>query len=555
MNGMLLLLALLGSPRAEDFLPPDSVRAGMKGYGLTVFKGTKVDTFGVEALGVLKNWAPKMDLILVKLSGGPDDLLAKAGVIAGMSGSPVFLGEPGREKLVGAVAYGWTFPKEPICGVTPISSMLEVARRPSGFPNSVPDAGELSPIATPLWLSGFSPSVVGRMRDALKEFGMVPISGGGSDTSGPSSLSPGSALGVQLVRGDVTATAIGTLTWVKGDTVLAFGHPMFSLGSTALPMTGARIYDVFPSVYRSFKLGVATSPMGVVLQDRLPAIAGVRGGEPDMLPVRVEVGRKEFRFEVVRHPQMGPFFVFYGLASVAEAAGKSSGESSVELKGELFVGSETLRIGNFFSGLAAHFQAAEDVSQVLSAVMKNPFRKVRVDSVSLRIELDEELRIVWIDGVRVDRKAVHPGGDLVAHVFLRRYLGRRDTLKFCLKLPKHIEGQLLLRVGDASHAQRWEMERAPGAFTAMNFSQLLRRLEEAKRNDVVYLELVSSERGVTVSGDELPKLPPSALSILAPVTQTAAYKPVKEAVVLREERRVDAVVRGGHIVRLSVRRR
>ncbi|HIE04917.1 MAG TPA: hypothetical protein EYP61_09180 [Candidatus Latescibacteria bacterium] len=555
MKETLLLLVLLGSLRAEEFLPPDSVRAGMKGYGLTVFKGTKVDTFGVEALGVLRNWAPKMDLILVRLSGGPDDLLTKAGVIAGMSGSPVFLGKPGREKLVGAVAYGWTFPKEPICGVTPISSMLEVARRPSSSPNSIPDAGELTPIATPLWLSGFSPSVVGKMRDALREFGMVPISGGGSDTSKPSSLSPGSALGVQLVRGDVTATAIGTLTWVKGDTVLAFGHPMFSLGSTTLPMTGARIYDVFPSVYRSFKLGVATSPMGIILQDRLPAIAGVKGKEPDMLPLRVDVDGKKFRFEVVRHPQMGPFFVLYGLASIAEAAGKSFGESSVELDGKLFIGPDTLNIRNFFSGPAAPLQAAKDVSQVLSTVMENPFRKVRVDSASLRIELDEELRIAWIDGVRVDRNTVRPGGNLVAHVFLRRYLGGRDTLRFRLKVPKHIEGQLLLRVGDASHAERWERERAPGVFTTMNFGQLLRRLEEAKRNDVVYLELVSSERGVTVSGDELPKLPPSALSVLMPVTQTAAYKPVKEAVVLKEERRMDAVVRGGHAVRLRVQRR
>lgn len=551
MKEMFLLLVLLGCPRAGDFLPPDSVRAGMRGYGLTVFKGTKVDTFEAEALGVLKNWAPKMDLILVRLSGGPDDLLAKAGVIAGMSGSPVFLGEPGREKLVGAVAYGWTFQKEPICGVTPISSMLEVARRPSGFPNSVPDAGELSPIATPLWLSGFSPSVVRKMEDALKEFGMVPVSGGGSDASGPSSLSPGSALGVQLVRGDITATAIGTLTWVEGDTVLAFGHPMFSLGSTALPMTGARIYEVFPSVYRSFKLGVATSPMGVVLQDRLPAIAGVRGREPDMLPVKVEVDGRKFRFEVVRHPQIGPSFVSYGLASVAEAAGKSSGESSVELKGKLFLGSDTLRIMNFFSGLSAPLQAAQDVGRVLSAVMENPFRKVRVDSVSIRFDLEERLRIVWIDWVRVDRKVVRPGGDLVAEVFLRRYLGGRDTLRFYLKVPKNVGDQLLLRVGDASHAETWERERAPGMFKAMNFGQLLRRLEEAKRNDVVHLELVSSKRGVTVSGDELPELPPSALSVLMSSTQT---KPVKEAVVLREERRVGAVVRGGHVVSIRVRR-
>ena len=162
MKGMLLLLVLLGSPRAEEFLPPDSVRAGMKGYGLTVFKGTKVDTFGVEALGVLKNWAPKMDLILVRLSGGPDDMLAKAGVIAGISGSPVFLGEPGREKLVGAVAYGWTFPKEPICGVTPISSMLEV---PEAFqlPELRPGCGGTIPYSHPTLALRFLP--LGRRED------------------------------------------------------------------------------------------------------------------------------------------------------------------------------------------------------------------------------------------------------------------------------------------------------------------------------------------------------------------------------------------------------
>ncbi|HID10381.1 MAG TPA: hypothetical protein EYP17_03660 [Candidatus Latescibacteria bacterium] len=550
-----LLLSALSGVSEGEFLPPDMIEPGMRGFGLTVFRGRGVDTFEVEALGVLKDWAPKMDLILVRLSGGPDGVLGKAGVIAGMSGSPIFLGG----KLAGAVAYGWPFSKEPICGVTPIGAMLEVARRPSNVPDAVPDRKELAPIATPLWLSGFSPSLVSEMRDALERFGMLPVSGGASGSHAADSLSPGSALGVQLVRGDVSATAIGTLTWVQGDTVLAFGHPMFSSGSTALPMTGAYIYDVLPSVYRSFKIGAATGPTGVILQDRLPAIAGVRGRRPDMLPVTVEVGGKGFRFEVVRHPRMGPFFVVYGLASIVAAAEKASGESTVRLEGTLFLRStlpDTMKVRDLFSGFGAPLQAARSIGWLLSAVMENPFREVRVDSASFHVQVEEKVKLAWIEGVRVDRQVVRPGEDLRVEVFLRRYLGGRDTLAFDLELPEDLgEGQVVLRVGDATHIERWEQERAPGRFVPMDLFQLLQRLGESKPNDRVYVELVAPREGLTVSGAELQRLPPSALSVLKPGRQTATSQPVRETLLLERESPVGAVVRGAHTVELRVERR
>jgi len=549
-----LLLVLLGTPKGE-FLPPDLIKPGMRGFGLTVFRGGKVDTFKVEALGVLKNWAPKMDLILVRLSGGPDGVLRKAGVIAGMSGSPVFL----EGKLVGAVAYGWTFSKEPICGVTPIGAMLEVARKPSDVSNALPDDKGLAPIATPLWLSGFSPSLVPEMRDALEGFGMLPVAGGVKGNCEVDSLRPGSALGVQLARGDVNATAIGTLTWIQGDTVLAFGHPMFSSGNTALPMTGAYIYDVLPSVYRSFKIGAATGPTGVILQDRLPAIAGVMGREPDMLPVAVEVGGKEFWFEVVRHPSIGPSLVLYGLASVVAAAEKSSGESTVQLEGILFLrstGPDTLKVHDLFSGLSAPLQAARSIGRLLSVVMENPFRKVRVDSASFRIRVEEKIRMAWIEGVRVDRQVVRPGDDLRIEVFLRRHLEGWDTLALDLKLPESLRGdRVVLRVGDAAHMEHWERERAPGRFVPTDLHQLLQRLGETKPNDRVYVELVAPGEGLTVSGLELPRLPPSALSVLKPGRQTAAFQPVREAVLLELGKPVGAVVQGAHTVRLRVERR
>ena len=249
-------------------LPVDSVRAGMTGYGLTVFHGTTIDSFPVTILGVLKGNRPSADLILARGSG---DFLERTGIIAGMSGSPVYIG--GR--LIGAISYTWAFTKDPVAGITPIGEMLGSLRSwpeeklgssdarygaldlPPGDTSPLP--GEAHPIATPLAFSGFTPEALRYLDPWLKDHGFVSAPGGGAPGGGScDSLVPGAAVGVELVRGDMSATAIGTVTYRDGSRVLAFGHPFYALGRVKLPMTAATIHTIFASQQISTKVGSAT---------------------------------------------------------------------------------------------------------------------------------------------------------------------------------------------------------------------------------------------------------------------------------------------------------
>jgi hypothetical protein len=289
----------LSGAAPADTIPFDEIRSGMTGTGLTVFSGTEITEFQVEILGVLPGIGPDQDLILARLSGGP---LERTGVLAGMSGSPVYI--DGR--LAGAVAYAWGFSKEPIAGITPIHQMLDIAGdAPGGSMNGelsgrsgrtpwqsewtqvLQDSGSLTtffrnrlsrfdhrssflPTHLPLAISGLGRAGFDSIAEDLSAGGFLPMQAGSSGAAGdPSarsgsgtSLQPGSAIGVKLVRGDVEMSATGTVTWVDGNKVLAFGHPLFGLGQVDLPMTAARVEALLPSLQVSSRMARPTAEVG-----------------------------------------------------------------------------------------------------------------------------------------------------------------------------------------------------------------------------------------------------------------------------------------------------
>jgi len=327
---------IITSLTAQDtkIMPVDEVRQGMKGFGKTVFQGTTIEQFGVEVLGVLKNFAPKQDMILVRLSGGP---LERTGVIAGMSGSPVFI----DGKLLGAVAFAFPFAKEPIAGVQPIQQMLDIldqkpgntpkvaqassgilpAESPTAFvfgqlqrlaegvpiqqlllPQSLLSAGSfqsgtgtpsLMRIQTPLLVSGTSAAALQQFAPFFSAFGFTPVQaggGGGAANLAPGSgskLEPGSSVNVELIRGDISWSANGTVTYVDGNKVYAFGHPNLTAGPTDVPMSAGYVISLLPNVQNSFKLAVPLDVVGAFQQDRSTGIAGTLGATSKMIPVSV----------------------------------------------------------------------------------------------------------------------------------------------------------------------------------------------------------------------------------------------------------------------------
>ncbi|MFP4687594.1 MAG: peptidase S55 SpoIVB, partial [bacterium] len=265
-----------------DTLPVAGIEAGMEGYGRTVFSGTRIDTFAVKVLGVLENVMPGQDLILIRAES---DTLHHTNIMSGMSGSPIYIG--GR--LIGALAYGWSFGKDPIAGVTPIENILKSRQ----IEYSEPEGARR--IVTPLIASGFSSAGLESLSENLRARGMpVEIMTGGSDKKEKTSaeLEAGSAVGVQLVRGDLNLAAIGTVTHVDNEgRVYAFGHPFLNAGQIDFPMTAASVETTFASLQSSFKIASPLQPLGAITEDRQASIVGELGRQPEMIPVNVELSR------------------------------------------------------------------------------------------------------------------------------------------------------------------------------------------------------------------------------------------------------------------------
>lgn len=581
----ILLLLSLCAPSArsfaDSFMPVEDLRRGMRGTGKTVFQGTAIDTFAVEILGVARSGlGPRQDLILARLSGGP---LATTGVIRGMSGSPVYI--DGR--LIGAVAYGWSFSKVPICGITPIRQMLRVIERdmsppPSGSRAALPieldpsaaalvrasaapeepaDAISLEPLTTPVWVSGLTPAAGSSLRELLAPLGLEVLDAPGGQTDVDAvRLEPGASLGVQLVSGDMSATGIGTLTYVDGQRLLGFGHPMMLLGSTDMPMTGAYIYDIIPNQLNSFKIGAATRPVGAIRQDRAPGIAGVLGRVPAMLPVAVDItsahGTTTYRFGVIRHQALLAGLARAVLLASLEAAEKLFGDATLELRAALHIaGGRDLVRQQVYSGPVALVAAALEAVRPLDALVRSPFAPVHLDSLRFSLELREQIESAQVRGLRVSRSELTAGDSLAVEVTLQPYRRAPVRQRLVLALPADLAaGPLSLRVGSGRASQDWEERRRPDAFQPRDIEHLLELLARDARDDELIFELYRGAPGLTVDGRELPALPPAARAILSSDSSVGHLGPVHGQVVLRRRLRTDYVLSGEQTLELTIRK-
>lgn len=574
---VVLALLLLATPslRAQPvaIIEPDELRRGMRGFGLTTFQGTEIDTFEVEILGVMKGaLGPRMDLVLVRLSGGP---LEHTGLIRGMSGSPVYI----DDRLVGAVSYGWTFSKDPIGAITPISYMLDVARRESPAPQQEywrpveldaettrllggRGASALEPLGTPVSIAGFSPAARRVLREALEPLGMQvldsPAGQALSDQQAP--FAPGASLGVQLIRGDRSATGIGTVTWVGDGRFVGFGHPMMLKGATNMPATGAYIHQVIPNQVASFKLGTATQAIGAVQQDRLPGIAGALGAASDMLPVEVALRSPatdaRFHFEVLRDRDLSAPLARSVLLTVLQSTEKLFGDATLRLRTHIALkDGRALARQQIYSGRVAIMAAALEALQPFNALLRSPFSGLAVDSLRFDVEVGETLAQARIAALRLSTPNPKAGQQLALQVKLQPYRAEPITERVELNLPSDLEpGPLVLRVGSGAMSEAWEAERRPDAFAPRDAEHLLELLGREGAADELVIELFRPGAGFTIDGRELPALPPSAHAVLAADRSAGRLGPVQGQVVLRQTIRTDYVLLGEQSLEMTLRK-
>jgi len=507
----ILLIVSPAVPARSALMGVDEVKPGMLGTGITVFEGARRDEFRARILGVLENvTAPRRRLVLARLEGGP---LASTGVIAGMSGSPVYV--DGR--LIGAVAYSLgAFSREPIAGITPIAEMIEAAasagarpanrwadprgafapdpvaaellraaRAAGGFadrPGDVRDVAglglealgvRLRPIATPLALSGFSEDAARVLTRAFGEPRFVPAASGIAAASAPGTaaeapLEPGDAVGVSLVSGDLVLAATGTVTLVDGLRVYAFGHPFFNLGPTAFPMTRAYVHTVIPSLFSSIKIASLGAVVGAVEQDRATTIAGTLGPPPRTIPVRLalESGRapaRTFTLEVVEDEALTPIFTFAAILSVLQSYERELGAASFTLTGEARVrGLGTVSLDNVHAGDGASGAAGASVAGTLAALVRNTFAPVRIDEITLRIRSSEQPLTARIERAWLDAVEIRPGQTVPLKVLTRTWRGEEAVRTVPLAIPAHARGTLSVVVADAARTAEWDQREGRG---------------------------------------------------------------------------------------------
>jgi hypothetical protein len=594
--------AAAAGPREDSYWQVDDVRAGMRGFGRTVMKGTKVETFEVEVLGVLKNTSPGRDMILCRLAGLD---LEKTGIIAGMSGSPVYL----EGKLLGAVAYAWPFGKEPIAGITPFSQMhgyVEAYERrdlveqqdpparvglkspwpvdrlkfgavsvAQDFAASPADEGDLRlvPLQTPVSARGFTPHALRLFRQHTRHAGLVPMEGGGvtgqvADEEKNTLLVPGGPLSVALVQGDFDMSGIGTVTHIEGKRVYGWGHPFFGIGTCEFPLMTGYIHTVCPRQSISFKMGSPLRTVGVINADVSTGIAGWLDREPDLLPVRMTVSRatsqadegrgKTFHVRVVRQRAMLATLVYTVLTNSLDMEGELPEELTAELRVRIEVeGHEPIVIqdtfsGSSFSGGRAPAALYYHVASIINLLSYNTYQPVRIRRIDCETHVFPGRRTADIEAIELDSETYSPGDTLQATVYVRPYKGLRQRIPVRLQLPADLpEGDYTATVCDDLANARNELRDNPVLANPQDLDQLFAALAvqtQAKRTNLV-VRLPTSGVGVALAGKPLPNLPPSMVHILGNTRRTGTQT-MTGALVSRH--RTDWVIQGSDSVSFTV---
>ncbi|MCE9530466.1 MAG: SpoIVB peptidase S55 [Planctomycetes bacterium] len=570
----LLLVAstLSAGVKPDLFWNPDDLKPGMKGTGQTVMKGTKIESFDVEILGVLKNTAPGRDMVIARLSGLG---LEKTGVIAGMSGSPVTI----DGKLVGAVAYAWQFGKEPIAGITPFSQMrsfveafeqreraadkqmrkldlrdpLKIGGRQfstvavsSSFdaPQQVSSgaaADELwmTPLRTPVSATGFSSHSLELFRDQFGKNGLFPVMGGATpakiaEEERNVALQPGGAMAMAMITGDFDMSGIGTVTHIDGDRVYGWGHPNMGLGACDFPMQTGYIHTVYPRQTVSFKMGSPLKTVGVVNADVSTCIAGTLGRKPDMIPVRLNVRREVgdtriFNVQIVRQRGLLQSLMFACLTNAIDMEGELPDEMTadievtIELEGRAPVVLRDTFSGSSIAAGRAPSALYTPIAQMIAGIQNNPCGLIRIKSIDCKTVIRSGRTSAEIEAVELDADTLAPGETLKATVHLRPWKSNSVRQRIELKLPVDLpEGSYTLTISDDLTRARNDLRDRPDinlASTVDGFLKGLQTFTEGKRTTLAArIPLKSS--GVAVGDQPLPNLSPGMVQLLGQSRKT-----------------------------------
>ena len=590
-SSILLCLTTLAAFAAEkpkvQVLPVSQVKAGMRGVAYTVFEGTTPEPMEVEILGVLRNMAgPKSDVILARLSGKKVEY---TGVVAGMSGSPVYI----DGKLVGAIAYRiGEFSKEPIAGITPAGAMLEIddmdktpapdvaqgatdvkreASRTSG-PGERSDSGGpttgyanlLKPIETPLVFTGFSEDTLRFFAKDFASAGIMPVMGAGSVSNEKQlePLAPGSAVSAILVRGDMNIAGTCTVTYLDDSHLLACGHPLLQSGNVDMPMTKATVLATLPSPANSFKIVNATEPVGAFVQDRRAGIMGRFDREPHMIPVTLTFQGvshpKQFHYEVLNNAKITPAAMMATVFNAIQGMNEYGEDTTYRLKGGISVlGYPKLNVKNMYApadgASPTAYGIALSIGEHFSRIYENPYERPKIEALELNFELVPDRRSARLETARTDVTEARPGDEITIEALLRPYRGESILRQIPVKIPTSTpKGTLRILISDGDTLDK--MRRVPATMSRrLDLASTIAMLNKEHTNSQVYVSLMEANPQAMVDDKVMPTLPLSVINVMDGLRGTQDMVVVGESAVDEASAPVDYVVSGSQIITLTIK--
>lgn len=587
----LVLIPFLFASAAENtppagktgFMALDQVQAGMKGVAYTVFEGTKPEPMQVEVLGVEKDInGPRQDLILVRLIGSKPEY---TGVVAGMSGSPVYI----DGKLVGAISYRiGEFSKEPIAGVTPIAEMMQideldksqpadaaapnaantsVASRTSGPGEAVPPAGSadlIQPIATPLVFSGFDQDAVHMFAPQFAAAGITPVMGAGSvtDEKQPEPLTPGSAVSMVLVRGDMNIAATCTVTYVDTEHLLACGHPVLQSGAVDVPMTKARVVATLASPLNSFKIINTTETVGSFVQDRHAGIMGRMGATAQMIPVTLSVHGgpqpREYHYEVLNNRQITPVAIMATVFSSLRSLNEYSAEATYRVQGKISIeGYPDVDLHDMFApndlGSPPALNAAVSVGDRFNRIFSNPASRPDITRVQVEFDQVSDRRSARLETARTDVTEARPGDEIMIEAVLRPYRGERLVRRIPVKVPTSTpRGVLRVLVSDGSTLDRMHGISAT-ATPRLDLASTIALLNKEHANNQLYVSMLEPGPQAVIEDKVMPSLPLSIMNVMDGMRGTQDMMVAGESSVNEASLPLDYVVSGAQVISLEIK--
>ena len=603
----LVVFFAAGLPAQNRTFPVDELKAGMVGIGRTVFEGDRLDEFKVHILGVLRNViGTRRNLILARLEGGP---LANTGVIAGMSGSPVYI--DGR--LVGAVSYSvGAFSREPIAGITPIAAMKDATAMPAARAASavrlqlpvtrenltaalqatyarlapfasrpadvqgigIPTAAGaqlgamLRPISTPLLMGGFEPAIAELVGGAFRESGFTPVITGGvsADLAAPAGpLREGDAIGVSLISGDLEMGATGTVTHIDGDRVYGFGHPFYNLGPTAFPLTRAHVHTMLPSLMSSFKISSLGETIGTMQQDRATAIAGTLGAGPSLVPMTVtlqseraggQAVTRTVQLQLVNDQLFTPLLAYVAMFNTLGAYERQYGAATIALQSRTrLTGHPDLVLEDVFASDNPILGASTAVAGPLTTLLGNTIADVAVEGVDVTITASETPRTATIERVWLDDIRPRAGRTVTLNVLTRGYRGEERVSSVPVEIPAHAPRELTVLVSDGRQLNAAEQRELRGPLQPQSIAQLVKAFNETRRNNRIYVRLITGRPGAVVNGEAMTALPPSVLSVLEGDRNGGSFTPIRTAPLGQWEIATESAVTGSRVLTINLEAR